>query len=555
MAKKQKKKDKKYNECAFIDLEDRLYLAVREGDDFYFAHLDPQTGEIVLSEEVTINGKTYVPLKPSMSDDNDELPIYYPSPGIVDAEIVDTQEVYNRIKHHIVKYVDLPPDSVELSAFYDLFTWFYRKSTTAAYLRFIGDTGKGKTRMLKVVGDLSFYPLETVGTATRSAIMRIQENLHGTLILDEADFKGDKHDEMIKYLNAGFEKGKRAILSNTQNPDVVHSYDAFSPKIFAMREPFHDSATEGRLLSISPYETNRADIPPVLPRRYDKEVKVLRDTIAAWTLRNWSGTDGEMIELVSQLPVEPRLKQLAASLSVILPLFGNTMNNKFIEWILNRQRKVAEQREGSPNGVVFNAIADITTGIIKGKDLSPELQEYFVTYEFSEDPDGNGKIIAITSEMLSDITRLYMGRVGALLKGMHFSTEHYITVKNGERKKRARVIYIEDTKRWVEGWRKYRAYEPMIEVPEILKDPRVNYDSILEHLQPPTEMEIRILSDEISNAEPVPCKVLEKFAIYSQRIGKDVLLPIGTVFRCPRDLAEQLKIAGKVQIMEVENDE
>ncbi len=548
MAKKQKKKD--YKEVTFIDTEDRIYLAVKGAQGYYFAYYDPESEEIKLTEEVTVDGEKYRPLVPKLDKKGHRLPLEYPTINIVNTEQLCTSELFNQIKKHLRKYVDLPANDLELVVFFILFTWFYRKSNTVAYLRFLGDSGKGKSRMLTVTGDLCFYPLMLAGTATRSAIMRVQEIAKGTLVLDEADFRGDKDNDMVKFINAGFERRKVAIMSNRNDPSKIEAFDPFSPKIFAMREPFRDAATEGRILSISPYETNRRDIPPVLPTTYFEETERLRDMIAAWCLRNWKIVDDEKIELVQQLPVEPRLKQLAAPLSIILPLFGDgIMQNSFVKWLLDRQKKIAEQRANSAEGQIFNAIVDIAQGIIHGKDL-PEKFKKYITYAYYEDTEGEGKIVAITAGMLAEITGMSNARIGRLMQELGFHTKRR-TITIGDSKVRGRYIYLTDTRRWVEGWRKYRANEPIMEIPDIIKDPEIDYESVHGLLPEPTEIELEILINEICKEEDtVNCRVLERFSWYSEVLGKDVLLTAGSELKCPRDLAEQLHITGKIDVIE-----
>ncbi len=551
MGKKKAKEERKdYVEAAFVETPERIYLAVRgDGERYYFAHLDSSTGEITLIEEVEIEGKRHRPLVPKLDKKGHRLPVEYPSTNIVTADHIETPKLFVRIKEHLRKYVDLPENDLELVVFFVLFTWFYRKSNTVAYLRFLGDSGKGKSRMLTVTGDLCFYPLMLAGTATRSAIMRVQEIAKGTLVLDEADFRGDKESDIVKFINAGFEKRKVAIMSNRNDPSKIEAYDPFSPKIFAMREPFRDAATEGRILSISPYETTRTDIPPILPPEYYEETQKLRDTIAAWALRNWNHVKSEEIELVQELPVEPRLKQLAAPLSIILPLFGDeSMENTFMRWLLDRQKKIAEQRATSVEGMIFNAIVDIAQGIVRGKDL-PQKFEKYIDYEYSEDPEGEGKIEAITAGMLSEITGISAGRIGRLLSEIGFHPRRR-TITVGDSKVRGRYIYLDNTRRWVESWRKYRVGEPIIDVPDIIKDSEINYESVLEYLPEPTEIELKILMDELGQGEVVRCRVLERFSWYSEVLGRDVLIPAGAEIRCSRETAEHLTAAEKVEIVE-----
>ena len=151
----------------------------------------------------------------------------------------------------------MPELDLELCVYYILFTWFYTKVKTLGYLRFLADTGKGKSRTQKVIGDLCFYPVFASGASTFSGIARLNNRWRGTLIMDEADTSGDKESQFVKYLNLGFERGKYYVLSDKQNPRLQEFFDPFSPKILAMRQPFRDNATEARLLSVSPHETTR----------------------------------------------------------------------------------------------------------------------------------------------------------------------------------------------------------------------------------------------------------------------------------------------------------
>lgn len=136
------------------------------------------------------------------------------------------------------------------------------------YLRFLADTGKGKSRIQKVVADLCFYPVFASGASTFSGVARLNNHWRGTLIMDEADTSGAKESQFVKYLNLGFERGKYYVLSDKQNPRVQEYFDPFAPKILAMRQPFKDNATEARVLSISPHETTNLKIPIILPEDY-----------------------------------------------------------------------------------------------------------------------------------------------------------------------------------------------------------------------------------------------------------------------------------------------
>jgi hypothetical protein len=195
----------------------QLWLEIRKRDgDYALAHLEGD--KIALSSEIVIGGKTVRP-RPLPQVEGQTLEIVgLPSEGIGMVRLHDAATLLKRIKEFIGRYVDLPQQDLELAAYYVLFTWFNRKVSTAAYLRFLADTGKGKTRAKQVIGDLCFYPVYAAGASSFSGMARTQQKWRGTLIIDEADFGGDKEAQLTKYLNLGFERGQYYILSDKENP-------------------------------------------------------------------------------------------------------------------------------------------------------------------------------------------------------------------------------------------------------------------------------------------------------------------------------------------------
>jgi hypothetical protein len=274
------------------------------------------------------------------------------------APILTATDLYQKIESHILRYLDAPALDRQLFIYYMLFSWFSPKVNTTPYLRFIADTGNGKSRMQRVIGDLCFYPIKAGGSSTPAGIMRLKEQWNGTLLIDEADLRDSTTtNELIKYLNLGFERGQYFIKSDTDNPKQQDIFDPFCPKIIGMRKPFQDNATEGRLLSFSPKETIRKDIPFILPASYDTEVRDLRAAIAVFVLSNWEKVDGEKMIDIRDLIIEPRLKQLALPLSIILQLYADG-EEQFRKYLIGRQLELKRVRASSYEGMVFNAVLD-----------------------------------------------------------------------------------------------------------------------------------------------------------------------------------------------------
>ncbi len=455
--KKEKKKGKKRKVVSYIALPDKLYLAVKGGeDDYYFAYLDD--GEVKLAKTIELEDAIYDPRNPYGD------PVYYPTTNIINAKYVETEELIKKIEEHLKKYIDLEDRDLEFSIYYILFTWFYRKIHTVPYLAFRGDTGKGKTRMLDVIGQLCFYPLITSGGSSRSAIMRAQEDYKGTLVLDESDFRGDKEHEMTKYINTGFEDRKPFLLTNRNN-EKREKFDNFSPKILGMREAFQDAASEGRIFTINPLETMRMDIPPNLDDKYFQETNLLRDLIARWALENWSKIKGEYMEIIQQLPLEGRIKQLGAPLTILIPILGEEYAKKLIYWLLRRQKEIAKDRASSTEGTIFNAVVDISQRILEDRgDMGDTIDDY-------------GEEKFITTSMVIEETGLSKNTVKRRLQEIGFETLRK-KVKIGDKRTTATLIYISNTRRWVENWRRYRWGEELMDIPPFLKLPNREYEDI-----------------------------------------------------------------------------
>lgn len=373
----------------YIITEDKIYLNVvdRQGSHL-FASLG-NNNQVEYAKSMTMNGRVLYPQELPQSRTGKIVSIVgIPLKELIDSsQTMDAKELYELIKAHVNKYVDAPQIEIEMFVYYVLFTWFYKKLNTTPYLRFIGDTGKGKSRMLDVVGDLCFYPVTASGSSSTSGITRFNELWHGTLKVDEADRSGGMESDLIKYLNLGFEKDKWFVKTNPADCSKQEFFDPFGPKVIAMRMPFQDNATEGRLLSFSPRETTNPDIPITLPPAYDTEVEGIRALIARFALFNWTKVDAGKEFSCKGMNIEPRLQQLVIPLSIVLQLLPDG-EERFRDYILRRQGEVTKTRSESWEGMFFNYVYSLAIG-----DEKPMagFEKYCV----------EGKVVAITASMVA----------------------------------------------------------------------------------------------------------------------------------------------------------
>ncbi|HDM78349.1 MAG TPA: hypothetical protein ENG51_18095, partial [Deltaproteobacteria bacterium] len=300
-----KEDERKFRRKAYFIKDGRLYLEILTKDgEYQFAYQDDK-GQINFVDIVD----DIIPVELPITADGERAGIVkLPDDGISTCRLLEPPELLEKIKRHISKYCDMQTLDMDISSYYVLFTWFWKKVNTRPYLRFIADTGKGKTRMQEVTGDLCFYPTTAGGSGSFSGMFRTHQLWRGTLIIDEADTREGKDSRAIKYLNLGFQDGKWFILSDKKNPKKQEVFNPAGPKVIAMREHFRDNALESRLISITAHETTNEDIKPLLDAEYEAETRELRNEIARFVLAHWRDVDGSKMIDFRGLGLEPRLR-------------------------------------------------------------------------------------------------------------------------------------------------------------------------------------------------------------------------------------------------------
>jgi hypothetical protein len=452
-----------------------LWLEVKKLDGSYaFAHINGSGGVVLASEAVS--GKLRLMPRRLPEVDKQPIPIVgLPDESIENARLLEPKELYDKVKSHIRKYVDLAELDRDLCTMYVLFTWFYRKVNTVAYLRFLADTGKGKTRGKKVIGDLCFYPLYASGASSFSGIARTQQQWRGTLVIDEADFAGEKENQVTKYLNLGFERGQYYILSDKNDPRSQDFFDAFSPKVLAMREPFHDNATEGRLLSIAMHETSNLNIPIILSSSYYEETRVLRNELALFTLCHWDDIDATRMMSFDDLDIEPRLKQLAMPLSIIFQLWPEGVE-QFRRYLVARQKEVRRVRSMSWEGSLVNLVIAVATG---DQEVGAEFSEYIKPG--SDEPE------AVTPSMVARQIKSSVKAITQALTSVGFQVEkRWITLhkEDKEARKQVRAYTVPDSRTWVEITSRYYYAEDGnldVEIPRCLQSSKYTLSAEASH--------------------------------------------------------------------------
>lgn len=340
----------------------------------YEEYIEPRTGEPLFIDNnemtwdtVEIDDTIYAPI-PSDDSAIKTYAVRLPT-GIL--EYGTTKELFKEIQEHIHTYLEVSSQFEILASWYILLTWIYDRVDTLPYLRALGDTGTGKSRFLKVIGGLCYKPMFLSGAATPAPIFRMIERWGGTLVIDEADwYMSDEASEIIKILNCGFEKNLPVIRCSTDNPDHMHYFNTYCPKIIATRRTFKDKALESRCLTEVMKPLSRTDIPVLLPRVFHEREKELRDKLFNWRLKNWLNIDIEAAQgLQLDERLEPRLRQVMGYLPLLFD--GDTNTLGFFERTLQEMnRDLIEERASSFDGMIVNSLLKIHD--TNQEDIDPE---------------------------------------------------------------------------------------------------------------------------------------------------------------------------------------
>ncbi len=316
-----------------------------------------------LLEEVEIGGRKYRPLPP---DYNlvDKNVILFPS---LATPYESEEEILTEVQNFIHKHLDISEVFERIATYYVLFTWLFDKFNEVPYLRAIGDFGSGKSRFLQAIGILCYKPVFTGGATTPSPIFRIINEVKGTLIIDEADFKfSDMTSEIVKILNTGYQKGMSVLRSEGKGTFEVKAYDVFCPKIVATRETFADKALESRFLVEEMGAGKlRTDIPRTLDESFYEDAELIRNKLLMWRLKNYFEPIERRHDLIEG--IHPRLNQIVMPLLSIIKDEG--IRNQLKTFIVQYNAELVADRGLSWESDIVFAVLKLEHEL-KGSELT-----------------------------------------------------------------------------------------------------------------------------------------------------------------------------------------
>lgn len=328
------KKRAKIKRVSFLDYGDgRLAELVGEegnADSSMFVVYEVLGEKINVEDKIKLDNVLCLPPKDDLVKNGTVLLPTYPK------EYGSVKELTALINKFIYRYLDISASYRRIATYYVLLSWVYDCFEAIPYLRPLGDYGTGKTRFQKVVGSICYKPMFAGGATTPSPIFRIIDLYHGTLVIDEADFRfSDSHAEVIKILNCGYTKGIPVLRTEGEKERVPTAYNVYCPKIIATRKRFKDPALESRCLTEIMQGNPRPDIPLHLPKEFYKETLFIRNLLLMFRFKHYG-----QIKLKPELAVEniePRINE------VLLPLLSIVEEEEVLKEIQDFARQYAEQ--------------------------------------------------------------------------------------------------------------------------------------------------------------------------------------------------------------------
>jgi energy-coupling factor transporter ATP-binding protein EcfA2 len=343
-------KEPKARHTSFLETEYCLFEQIEGGG---FVQYYKASGEVKIVNHVIQEDVRVLPLS---SEEVTLGAVRLPSDI---AEYGDTSSLLREVEAHIYRYLDVSGSFRKFASYYVLLSWLYDRFNTLPYLRFIGDTGCGKSRALDVCGGLCYKATSASGCITPAPIYRMLKRWAGTIILDEADLQNnDEYAEVIKILNCGFERNRPVIRALKDNPDKLQILPTFGPKVFATRRRFKDAALEARCLTEIMQETTREDIPATLNDAFYKEQSGLRNKLLLFRFRNYDKINADNSIDLDLKGIEPRLRQISACFASLFVGQPEVLAD-YQAFITHHQRELIEQRASTIYGQVVEKLVSL----------------------------------------------------------------------------------------------------------------------------------------------------------------------------------------------------
>lgn len=203
-------------------------------------------------------------------------------------QTVDGAALLDDISKAISAHVIMPEASRDACALWAAHTFLTDATMISPRLAITSPTrGCGKTTCLDVISQLVLRPLPAANVSA-SAIFRVVEGFHPTLMIDEADSFLRDNEELRGVLNSGHRKGG-AVLRNVGDDHTVRSFSTFGACAIALIGQLPPTLTDR---SVPITLTRRKKDETITPFRLDQVGHLV---VLARRLARWTGDNGVAI--------------------------------------------------------------------------------------------------------------------------------------------------------------------------------------------------------------------------------------------------------------------
>jgi hypothetical protein len=320
----------KYKQSCGGDLESRVFEQTSNNE---FIVYDKATGQIT-KEKILDQFKPY------------EKIIWKPVDEATDYK--SEQELWSEVKRFINEHMDVAEGYDVLTAWV-LASWTPERWNAVPYLFFFGPAASGKSRALEVLKAIGYRPLMTA-SASLSAIFRVIEMWHTTLLLDETEvYMRKDRTEILNLLNSGYRKDTPAmrVEETKEGQREVRFYDCFGFKALAGTKDLMETL-KSRCIVFSMSKAIRE-----IKQEIDKDwAKAIREKLLSYRFKMLSKK--EPLEQPDVL--RGRLRELFDPLIIVAPI---TEKNPIIQQAKKIEATLKEEEETSFESIVFHTIFKI----------------------------------------------------------------------------------------------------------------------------------------------------------------------------------------------------
>jgi hypothetical protein len=189
------------------------------------------------------------------------------------------RELFFQIRNVLETYVEITAEAAFLVAAFILSTWFADRFWIVPYLSICGLPESGKTTLLRILHCLCRRGIHAAAI-TRASIYRLSQ-VRPTLLIDEAEFTGDRTSRDLQCLLRGGNRQGARVLANGK------AFENFGPKVLASRVSSNDAALNSRTINITMVPSDR-DMPPLGPEEENELSDTLQGTLQTFRFSHYA---------------------------------------------------------------------------------------------------------------------------------------------------------------------------------------------------------------------------------------------------------------------------